>query len=57
MGLLDGNDYYIENDNVRVVIEENGRITLMDRNDEENNQEKCENKVTIMEEIQLDIHL
>ena len=50
MGLLDGNDYYIENDLVRVVIEENGTITLMDRNDEENNQEKCENKVTIMGE-------
>ncbi len=50
MGLLDGNDYYIENDSVRVVIEENGTITLMDRNDEDNNQEKCENKVTIMGE-------
>ncbi len=49
-GLLDGNDYYIENDVVRVIIEENGTITIMDRNDEENNQEKCENKVTIMGE-------
>jgi len=50
MGLLDGNDYYIENDKLRVVIEENGTITLMDRNDEENNQEKCDKKVTIMGE-------
>lgn len=50
MGLLDGNDYYIENDVMRVVIEENGSITIMDRNDEENDQEKCEKKVTIMGE-------
>jgi len=50
MGLLDGNDYYIENDAMRVVIEENGTITIMDRNDEENDQEKCENKVIIMGE-------
>jgi len=50
MGLLDGNDYYIENDAMRVVIEENGTITIMDRNDEENNPEKCEKKVTIMGE-------
>ena len=50
MGLLDGNDYYIENDAMRVVIEENGTITIMDRNDEENDQEKCDKKVTIMGE-------
>ncbi|MBA7573422.1 hypothetical protein ES708_15219 [subsurface metagenome] len=50
MGLLDGNDYYIENDAMRVVIEENGTITIMDRNDEEEDQEKCEKKVTIMGE-------
>jgi len=50
MGLLDGNDYYIENDAMRVVIEENGTITIMDRNDEENEQEKCEKKVIIMGE-------
>jgi hypothetical protein len=50
MGLLDGNDYYIENDAMRVVIEENGTITIMDRNDQENEQEKCEKKVIIMGE-------
>ncbi|MHA1474862.1 MAG: hypothetical protein ACTSQ5_06715 [Promethearchaeota archaeon] len=50
MGLLDGNDYYIENDAMRVVIEENGTITIMDRNDQENDQEKCEKKVIIMGE-------
>ena len=50
VGLLDGNDYYIANDVMRVVIEENGSITIMDRNDEENDQVKCENKVTIMGE-------
>ena len=50
MGLLDGNDYYIENDAMRVVIEENGTITIMDRNDEENIPEKCNEKVTIMGE-------
>ncbi|MHA1700765.1 MAG: hypothetical protein ACTSWK_00715 [Promethearchaeota archaeon] len=50
MGLLDGNDYYIENDAMRVVIEENGTITIMDRNDAENDPKKCEKKVIIMGE-------
>ncbi|QEE15028.1 hypothetical protein DSAG12_00851 [Promethearchaeum syntrophicum] len=50
IGLLDGNDYYIENDVIRVVIEENGTITVMDRKNEEEKQGKCEEKVTIMGE-------
>ena len=50
MGLLDGNDYYIENDVMRVVIEENGTITIMDRNNGEKDPGKCEEKVTIMGE-------
>ena len=48
-GLLDGNDYYIENDAVRIVIEENGLITIMDRIDDEIDS-KCDKKVTIMGE-------
>ena len=50
MGLLDGNDYYIENDVMRVVIEENGTITIMDRKNEVEDQGKCEEKVSIMGE-------
>ena len=30
-GLLDGNDYYLENDVLRVIIEENGSISIMHR--------------------------
>lgn len=30
-GLLDGNDYYLENDKMRVVLEEDGSLTIMQR--------------------------
>lgn len=48
-GLLDGNDYYLENDLMRVVLEENASITIMLRNPEEESSEE-EEKIFVMGE-------
>ncbi|RLI66432.1 MAG: hypothetical protein DRO88_01835 [Promethearchaeia archaeon] len=41
-GLLDGNDYYLENDLMRVVLEEDGSLTIMHREIEQEDEQKDE---------------
>ena len=50
-GLLDGNDFYLENDAMRAVLEENGTITIMHRNPEPKNDEGVEKIYAMGEEL------
>ncbi len=48
-GLLDGNDFYLENDAMRAVLEEDGTLTIMHRNPEPEN-DGTEEKIYAMGE-------
>ncbi|MHA1519076.1 MAG: hypothetical protein ACTSRK_02725 [Promethearchaeota archaeon] len=50
-GLLDGNDFYLENDAMRAVLEENGTLTIMHRNSEPENVEGEEKLYAMGEEL------
>ncbi|MCF2139647.1 MAG: hypothetical protein K9W44_06300 [Candidatus Lokiarchaeota archaeon] len=50
-GLLDGNDYYLENDIMRVVLEEEGYITIMHREDKSDDSESGEKIYAMGEEL------
>jgi len=40
-GLLDGNDFYLENDTLRAVFEEDGSLTIMHRVENPESEEEC----------------
>ncbi|WP_371805963.1 hypothetical protein [Candidatus Lokiarchaeum ossiferum] len=47
-GLLDGNEYYLENDILRIIVEVDGSLTIMDKDEEEETPE--DQKLIIMGE-------
>jgi hypothetical protein len=47
-GLLDGNEFYLENDLLRIIVETNGTLTIMDKDEEEDDPSK--EKLIIMGE-------
>lgn len=49
-GLMDGNDYYIENDLFRIVVENDGNYTLMQKIELEEESQNAEEKLIIMGE-------